>query len=108
MESRNRKLEHVNSQQSYEADPETFARHNILCENNGLWTLPESFPQVWFSWLISGALNYAGLCRSVPVCAGPSKILFYLKISKILEKFALDSLDLSSEKGEPRTQRRFP
>ena len=66
----------------------------------------------------TGALNYAGLCRSVPVCAGlcrsvpvcagPSKILFYLKISKILEKFALDSLDLSSEKGEPRTQRRFP
>ena len=50
----------------------------------------------------------ADLCRSVPVCAGPSKILFYLKISKILEKFALDSLDLSSEKGEPRTQRRFP
>ena len=53
MESRNRKLEHVDSEQSYEADSESFARHNILCENKGLWTLPESFPQVCFSLLIS-------------------------------------------------------
>ena len=49
MESRNRKLEHVDSQQSYEADSESFARHNILCEKQGLWTLPESFPQVCIS-----------------------------------------------------------
>jgi len=46
MESRNRKLDHVDSQQSYEADSDTFARHNILCESNGLWKLPDDFPKV--------------------------------------------------------------
>ncbi|CAG5078759.1 Oidioi.mRNA.OKI2018_I69.chr1.g1796.t1.cds [Oikopleura dioica] len=40
-----KKLDYVDAPQSYEADSETFARHNILCEKKGLWTLPADYPQ---------------------------------------------------------------
>ena len=47
MESKNRPLKTLDEPQTYEADSETYARHNILCDGKGVWTLPEELPAVF-------------------------------------------------------------
>jgi len=46
MESQNRPLKTLDEPQTYEADSETFARHNILCDGKGVWSMPDDLPQV--------------------------------------------------------------
>ncbi|CAG5113189.1 Oidioi.mRNA.OKI2018_I69.chr2.g7318.t1.cds [Oikopleura dioica] len=72
LENKKRPLKTLDEPQTYEADANTFARHNILCEGKGVWTLPEGVPQTLMECFQQGlkAAGEDGVCCGTPNAEG--------------------------------------
>ncbi|CAG5113191.1 Oidioi.mRNA.OKI2018_I69.chr2.g7319.t2.cds [Oikopleura dioica] len=104
MESKNRPLKTLDEPQTYEADAKTFARHNILCEQNGVWKLPEGVPQTLMECFQQGlkAAGEDGVCCGTPNAEGKYETQTYGELKTIAQRLgnAFNKLGLINGKSK--------
>ena len=90
--------------QTYEADSKTFARHNILCEGKGTWSLPDDLPQTLLDCFKQGlkAAGEDGVCCGTPDANGVYKTQTYGELASTSQRLgnAFNKLGLISGKDK--------
>jgi len=104
MESKNRPLKTLDEPQTYEADSETFARHNILCDGKGVWSISEGLPQTLLECFKQGlkAAGEDGVCCGTPDAEGVYHMKTYGDLASTSQRLgnAFNKLGLESGKSK--------
>jgi len=104
MESQNRPLKTLDEPQTYEADSKTFARHNILCDGKGVWSLPDGLPQTLLECFHQGlkAAGEDGVCCGTPDAEGKYQTKSYGELAATSQRLgnAFNKLGLESGKSK--------